>query len=256
MCLLLIANNSHPNYKLIIGANRDEFYNRPTEQAHFWEDKLNILAGRDLQARGTWLGISETGKIAALTNFREGLKQKDNAPTRGLLTVNYLKDFLKPADYLSKIKSISNEYNGFNLVLGEIENLYYFSNKRNLVEKLETGVYGLSNGLLDSNWPKVLESRIKFQEIIKKTDLLTDDVFKILSDRSIVEDEFLPDTGIPKEIEKILSAVFIKTEKYGTRCSTVVMVDSSNKVQFVERTFNPENDKFSQVEYNFKLEKK
>ena len=253
MCLLLIANNSHPNYKLIIGANRDEFYNRPTAQAHFWEDKPTILAGRDLQARGTWLGISETGKIAAVTNFREGLKQKDNVPTRGLLTVNYLDDFLKPADYLSKIILTANEYNGFNLVLGETENLYYFSNKRNLIEKLENGIYGLSNGLLDSNWPKVLESKIKFQEIMKNTHLSTDDVFKILNDKSVVEDKLLPETGVSKELEKILSAVFIKTEKYGTRCSTVILVDSSNKVQFVERTFNPEDGKYAQVDYNFKL---
>lgn len=254
MCLLLIAKDVNPNYKLIIAANRDEFYDRSTMPTHFWNDYPFILAGKDLKAGGTWLGITETGRISAITNFREGLKQKDNAPTRGLITADYLKGHANALDYLNNVKQKANDYNGFNFILGDTENLYYLSNKQSSIEKLENGFYGLSNGLLNSNWPKVLESKIKFENIIKKHDFSVEELFNILNDRSIAEDNLLPNTGVDLKIERILSAVFIKTEKYGTRCSTVIMVDPLNKVQFIERTFNPEDDKFSQFEYNFKLE--
>src|SRR3989339_634825 len=129
MCLLVIAKDVNPNYKLIIAANRDEFYDRPTMPAKFWDDHSSILAGKDLQADGTWLGITKTGKIAAVTNFRDSLKQNDNAPTRGLLTADYLKGRTNPLDYLNNVKQRENDYNGFNLILSDIENLYYFSNK-------------------------------------------------------------------------------------------------------------------------------
>jgi len=251
MCLLLIAINSNPNYKLIIAANRDEFYGRPTMPAHFWNDYPSILAGKDIQAGGTWLGITKTGRISAITNIRKGLKQKDNAPTRGLLTADYLRNNIDPLDYLKIVKQIASNYNGFNLILGDTENFYYFSNMQGSIEKLENGIYGLSNGFLDSDWPKVVESKIKLENVIKANNFSPEELFNILNDRSIAEDNLLPNTGVDLEIERILSAVFIKTEKYGTRCSTVITIYKDDKVNFVERTFNNVNDNITETAYNF-----
>lgn len=252
MCLLLIGINSNPSFKLIIAANRDEFYDRPTLPAHYWDSNPSILAGKDLKAGGTWLGITTSGKFAALTNFREGLKQKNNAPSRGLLTLNFLNNELPASVYINSVQKQSDEYDGFNLILGNAQALYYLSNKQNDIEKLEDGIYGLSNGLLNSNWPKVVESKDKFRNAIKNT-LTTDELFEILYDQSLPDENLLPDTGIDFKIERILSSIFIKTDKYGTRCSTVITVDRSDNVQFIERTFNPNDDGFSEVIFGFSI---
>jgi uncharacterized protein with NRDE domain len=254
MCLLLIAKKVHPDYKLVICANRDEFYERPSMPANFWNDHPKVLAGKDLKAGGTWLGINREGKLAAITNFRGGLKERNNAPTRGMLTADYLISNQNPVDYLKQIIQKANDYNGFNLVVGGVDNLYYLSNREGTIRKLENEIYGLSDGVLDSNWPKVLESKAKFEEVIKKKFISTEDLFDILSDRSTAEDQLLPNTGIDMIIEKTLSAVFIKTEKYGTRCSTVITVDRNNKTLFIERTFNNISDGYTEVSYNFQTE--
>ena len=256
MCLLLIAKGIHTNYKIIIAANRDEFYDRPTMRAHFWNDSPSILAGKDMQAGGTWLGITKTGRISAITNFREGLQQKDNAPTRGLLPTDYLRGKINPLDYLNIVKQKANNYNGFNLILGDVENLYYFSNMQNSIEKLENGIYGLSNGLLNSNWPKIVESKIKFENVIRTNNFSAEELFNILNDRSIAKDDYLPNTGVDLNIERILSAVFIKTEKYGKRCSTVMTIERDNKVNIIERTFNNVDDNFTEAFYSFIIEEK
>lgn len=254
MCLLLIAKKFHPEYKLVVAANRDEFYARPSMPADFWNDHPSVLAGRDLKAGGTWLGITKKGNIATITNFREGLKEKNNASTRGLLAKDYLIGNQDPIDYLTEVTLKSSDYNGFNLIVGDIENLFYFSNKQGVIRELDNGTFGLSNGLLNSNWPKVLESKIKFEAHIKDDDLETEKLFDILNDRSTVDDQFLPNTGIDRRIEKILSAVFIKTENYGTRCSTVITVDRNNRTMFTERVFNNIDDGYTEVSYNFHIE--
>ena len=253
MCLLLIGINSNPNFKLIIAANRDEFYGRTTWPAHFWVDYPSILAGKDLKAGGTWLGITKTGKIAAITNFREGLKPKDNVPSRGLLTLSFLAGKISGNDYLTAVQKNAFDYDGFNLILGSTDALYYFSNKQNLIEKLEDGIYGLSNGLLNSNWPKVVESKDKFRNALK-SNFSTNELFEILYDQSLPDEKLLPNTGIDFQIERVLSSVFIKTEKYGTRCSTVITIDNSDNVRFIERTFNPRNEMYEEIKFNFKID--
>ena len=162
MCLVVFAHNSHPNYKFIFAANRDEFYDRPTEQADFWEDQPELLAGKDLKADGTWMGITKSGKFAAITNYRDLSNIKEDAPTRGMLVTNFLIGNLNSEEYYNSVKGELSKYNGFNLILGDIDNLYYFSTHTEGLRKLDPGVHGLSNAVLDTPWPKVEKSKKNF----------------------------------------------------------------------------------------------
>jgi len=257
MCLLLIANNIHPNYKLIVAANRDEFYNRPAQKAAFWKDQPDLLAGKDFEAGGTWLGVTQSGKFSAITNYRDfNRKIKQNAPTRGNLTADFLLGNDNPEKYSEMLQEKHTEYNGYNLVYGSINELYYYSNETNLVVKLEPGLYGLSNALLNSPWPKVTESKKYVSELISSGDVSKEKLFKILADKTTADDDQLPDTGIGPEREKALSSNFIETPQYGTRCSTVILIDKDDKISFTERTFNQNNEQYSDVNFEFNLEKK
>jgi uncharacterized protein with NRDE domain len=256
MCLVVFANNVHKNYKFIFAANRDEFYNRPTEQAEFWTDYPDLLAGKDLQAGGTWMGITKQGRFAAITNFRDLKNFKDVAPSRGKLTLDFLANEIEPEEYYKSLKSTLNDYNGFNLLLGNIDELYYFSNMNYGLKKLEPGIYGLSNALLDTPWPKVEKSKQYLKKIIAQEKIHPWEVLNILHDTALAKDEELPDTGVGLELERLLSPVFTKMEKYGTRCSTVVLVDQYNNVKFIEKTYFANSGTFSTKEYNFTINKK
>ena len=253
MCLIVFANNFHPVYKLIFAANRDEFYNRPTEAAHFWKDHSDLLAGKDLQAGGTWMGITKSGRFAAITNYRDMKNIKENAPSRGYLTFDFLMSNISPTEYFNNIKNDLNKYNGFNLILGDVDNLFYISNIKSDLTRIEPGIHGLSNAFLDTPWPKVDKSKQELENAINGNQISEDRLIKILNDKSFAEDENLPDTGVGKELERVLSSVFIKTEKYGTRCSTVLLIDKNNNVKFIEKTFIPEEDSFVGSEFKFKV---
>jgi len=254
MCLIVFANNVHPNYKLIFAANRDEFYDRPTLQAEFWNDHPELLAGRDLQAGGTWMGITKKGKFAAIKNFRDLKNHRNDAPSRGKLTVDFLANNIHPEEYYGFLKSDLNKFNGFNLILGNIDELYYFSNKNEELKKLEPGIHGISNALLNTPWPKVEKSKKQLEALLGQNEIHPNEVMNILYDKNKADDYDLPDTGVGIELERLLSPVFIKSEKYGTRCSTVVLVDRDNTVSFIEKSYLPEEDEFSTSELNFKLE--
>lgn len=256
MCLVVFANKVHKDYKFIFAANRDEFYNRPTEQAEFWDDYPDLLAGKDLQAGGTWMGITNHGRFAAITNFRDLKTLKENAPSRGKLTLDFLVNEIDPEEYYINLKSTLNNYNGFNLILGNVDELYYFSNKNDGLKKLRPGIYGLSNALLDTPWPKVEKSKQYLKKIIGQEEIHPWEVLNILSDTSLAKDEELPDTGVGFELERMLSPVFTEMEKYGTRCSTVVMVDKDNNVKFVEKSYFANSGTFSTKEYNFRITKR
>jgi uncharacterized protein with NRDE domain len=257
MCLLLIANKIHQDYTLIIAANRDEFYDRPALQASFRDESPELLAGKDLEAGGTWLGITRSGRFSAITNYRDFSREiKQNAPTRGNLTTDFLLGNDNPEKYSEMLQERHTEYNGYNLVYGSINELYYYSNETNLVVKLEPGLYGVSNALLNTPWPKVTESKKYVSELISSGDVSKEKLFGILADKTTADDDQLPDTGIGAEREKALSSAFIETPHYGTRCSTVILVDKGNKVSFTERTFEKGNEKFSDVNLEFNLEKK
>ena len=250
MCLLLIAKNVHPEYQLIVAANRDEFYNRPASAADFWKEYPFLLAGKDLQANGTWLGITKEGKFSALTNYRDLKNIKPDAPTRGMLTLDFLVGNDFPSEYYEKIKKDSDAYNGYNLIMGTVTDLYYFSNISNEFLELGKGIFGLSNSLLDTPWPKVNQIKKVFGEIILKLKSPIQ-LIEALADNSPFQDDILPDTGIGIELERVLSPIFVKSPIYGTRCSTAILVSNNGDVSFVERTYAGE--KHSDKEFNFKL---
>lgn len=253
MCLILLSYRMHDRYPLILAANRDEFYERPSAPVSLWNDAPGVIAGRDLKSEGTWLGITKKGHIAAVTNYREPESFRENAPSRGWLVRDFLCSREEPKAYLEKITVEKDQYNGFSLILGDTSRLYYFSNRASMIE-LSPGFYGLSNRLLDTPWPKVERGKKAFQLLLSKTDNpLSEDIFNILSDRSQPDDDKLPDTGVGLEWERILSSIFITSPVYGTRSSSVIMVDRKNHVMFIEKVFSVHPDPWMAVKYEFRI---
>ena len=239
MCLIIFAYKQHPHYRLILAANRDEFYKRPTRPATFWQTQPDMLAGKDLQANGTWMGITRSGRFAAITNYRDPKNNIPEALSRGKLVTAYLKGPDSPQNYLKKIDVSRKTLNGFNLLAGDSQHLYYYSNRECLVRKLEPGIYGLSNHLLDTAWPKVIKGKSKLTKLMKaKAPLHVESLFAILGDRTVPDDEELPDTGVGPEWERILAPMFITSDIYGTRSATIIIWKSNHEIQFEERTFD------------------
>lgn len=241
MCLILFAYKAHPKYKLIVAANRDEAYGRPTAPANFWEDAPGLLAGRDLEKMGTWMGVTTSGRFAALTNYRDPSEDTAGKRTRGELVADYLKGQENPQSYLQKRASRSKQYPGYNLLAGNIENLYYYSNRGNHIEKIEPGVHGVSNHLLNTDWPKVEKGKEGLGRIIAEDQPdLMDRLFVHLENADPAPDHLLPSTGVSLEWERLLSPMFIKSEGYGTRSSTVILMNDE-EIFFKERVFNKDN---------------
>ncbi|HEY0656395.1 MAG TPA: NRDE family protein [Chryseosolibacter sp.] len=249
MCLIFISINQHPDYKLVVAANRDEFYNRKTAPAQFWEDEPGILGGRDLEAGGTWLGVTKQGKISMITNYRDPKNINPNAPSRGKLVSDFLSNETSGRDYLLNLSN-AKSYNGFNLITGTADALYYFSNYRQGVTEMKSGLFGLSNHLLDSPWPKVTKGKAMMNELLAKP-FTSQDLFALLYNEGIASDDLLPDTGVGLERERALSAMFIKSPGYGTRCSTVLLVDKKNNFTFSERVYDLSTFQFTEQTFSF-----
>ena len=255
MCLIFLSLNAHPSYKLIVAANRDEFYHRKTQAAAFWEDHPHILGGRDLEASGTWMAMTKSGKISMLTNYRDPQNIDPNAPSRGKLVSDYLIEDSSPDQYLHTIANNGKRYNGFNLIVGTPRELWYFSNYREGVSKISDGIHGLSNHLLDSPWPKVLRGNLKFKNTLAQPMITPEAFFELLYDEQIAPDEQLPQTGLPLDRERALSSMFIKTPNYGSRCSTVVLVDHHDHVIFSERIYDLTTFAHNTQTFEFDIEK-
>ncbi len=254
MCLLLLALDQHPAYKLVLAANRDEYYDRPTAPAHFWKERPDLLAGRDLKAGGTWLGITRTGKLAAITNYRDPAHIREHAPSRGNLVRHFLEMETSAKQYLEDLNREAHRYNGFNLVVGSIDNLFWYSNRGEGIQRLSRNVYGLSNHLLDTRWPKVEKAKKALKDVLGSKEILhPETLFAILGDRTRPPDDLLPDTGVGMEWERVLAPIFISSPLYGTRSSTVILVDHQARVIFTERTYNSQPDQFQDVTYRFNL---
>jgi uncharacterized protein with NRDE domain len=242
MCLIVFAWQVVPGVPLIAAANRDEFYDRPASAASYWPEHPNVYAGRDLKFGGSWMGITDGGahgsRFAALTNIRGPQERRPDAPSRGELVANYLAGELSPADYIASIADGAGTYNGFNLVLGDRDRLYWFSNRGGADERngkaLEPGIYGISNGLLDSPWPKVLRTKAQFASLLCQ-GAPEDAYFEMLADTTRAPDMRLPDTGVEIDLERSLSAVCIETPGYGTRTSTVVKLYADAPAELHER---------------------
>jgi uncharacterized protein with NRDE domain len=253
MCLVLLAVDTHPDYALVVAANRDEFYDRPTARAGFWEDAPQVLAGRDLRAGGTWLGIDRGGRLAAVTNYRQGQREPEAARSRGRLVADFLIGRSDAGAHVARVEREAALYNGFNLIAGDGEALYYFSNREGRVRSLGPGVYGLSNHLLDSPWPKVTTGKSGLSALLAGGGDPLPGLFELLSDSGVAADHLLPSTGVSREWERLLSAAFIRSEAYGTRSSTVVLFGRDRRVLFVERSFGPDGAAGEEARYRLDL---
>jgi uncharacterized protein with NRDE domain len=254
MCLILFALDAHPAYKLVLAANRDEFTARPAHIAHYWHYYPNVLGGLDLEAGGTWLGINKHGRFTALTNYRDLSNINPDAPSRGELTHKFLTHPELPlSDFGAMLERKGTQYNGFNILWGDFADtkseLFWYSNYTSETynrtqHKISRGFHGLSNALLDTPWHKVERGKSKLQEIVNahtEPMKLTSALSAMLQDRVKPNDDKLPSTGVSLEWERVLSSMFIETpdKKYGTRCSTVVLIDRDNTVYFTEYRFTP-----------------
>ena len=253
MCLIFLSVQNHPRYKLIIAANRDEFYQRRTAPAQWWQDQPGILGGRDLEAGGTWMAVSRNGKIALVTNYRDPKNIKADAPTRGHLVLDFLQNKTEPEAYIRDVEKKSGLYNGFNLLTGTVDDLWYTSNYKKGYTRLNAGWHGLSNHLLDTPWPKVVRVKEKMKTAAQKSEILPDELMDILYDDVRANDDQLPETGIGLDRERALSSMFIKSPNYGTRCSTVILVDKNNHLLFSERVYNTLTFQHSTNNFEFDL---
>jgi uncharacterized protein with NRDE domain len=236
MCLIVFAWKAHPNYPLILASNRDEFYHRPTSAAHQWPDHPSIWGGRDNEAKGTWLAVNEQKKLAAVTNYRDLSNINPDATSRGELSVDFLLNENTGADYIHKIDQKADTYNGFNLLTFDDDQAFHYSNYEKQVNELAPGIYGLSNALLDTPWPKVAHVKSMFTALIEKP-FQTDDLLKMMQNNTLANDSLLPATGLPYHKEKALSSICIRTEGYGTRCSTIIIKDYYGAMRFAEQSY-------------------
>ena len=252
MCLIVVAWRARADMPLVVAANRDEWRERPAQRAHWWPDHPELLAGRDLQAGGTWMGITRGGRFAAVTNYRDPSEKRSTARSRGGLVTEFLLGSESPARFLSGLSARAREYNGFNLILGDGASLFYYGSREGEPRAIEPGVHGLSNHLLDEPWPKVVHGRARMEAALAGPDpapLL----FEMLSDRSVAPDGELPATGVGIEWERRLAASLITGPEYGTRASTVLTLSSSGEVTMEERTRGEKGEVQGVVHERFEL---
>lgn len=239
MCLVMLALGMHPDYPLVLAANRDEFHRRPTREAHAWPDAPGVVGGRDLEKGGTWLGVAGRGALAVVTNFRDPANRVTGGPSRGLLVSDFLTSSGTDAGTFVRDRTRPERgYDGFNLIAADAGGVWYGSNRGPVLE-LRRGLHGLSNHLLDTQWPKVRRTRARFEAaLIHRHGTLVQSLFDALRDTDGVADDELPRTGVPLEWERRLAPPFIVSPDYGTRCSTVITIDRARQAVLTERTFD------------------
>jgi len=253
MCLISMQLSQHASYKLILVANRDEQYDRPSLPAHFWPEHPDLLAGKDLRDHGTWLGITKQGRIAAVTNsYLTTDQESDKKLSRGNLVMDYLTGSMGPRDYLERIRQQRSDYNGFNLFVGSSASLHHYNNILDECSVLQTGNHAVSNATLDTPWPKVTRTKAAMASMTRSATLDEEAIFRIMADRTSAPDEQLPDLPLPLPILRAVSANFIETERYGTRSTTLILIDHSDRVTFVERSYLPDGTA-SDVHFSFRL---
>jgi uncharacterized protein with NRDE domain len=254
MCLILFSWKQNAHH-LLLAANRDEFYQRPSIGADFWENSPEILAGRDLKEGGTWIGVSKSGRFAAVTNFRSA-DVTTYPKSRGHLTLDYLTGSLSPKEFVLTLEPNAEKYAGFNLLIGDKEQLIYCSNRHpeQFWHLLEPGLYGLSNHLLDTPWPKVTKGKAGLKQIILSDTSNYHALFELLQDKTPAATEQLPDTGVGLSLEKLLSPIFIASPSYGTRTSTLIQIDNELNIVFEEKNYAiDKNTKEVHREFRWKI---
>jgi uncharacterized protein with NRDE domain len=253
MCLIALAWRTHARYRLIVAANRDEYFGRPSAPAGFWDDHRNVLAGRDLEAGGTWLGITLEGRFAALTNYRNPADRKAGVPSRGALVADFLTGRDAPSEYAKEIERKATDYNAFSLLVGDADSLYFVSNRGSPPLRVEPGIHGLSNHLLDTPWPKVEKAKASLGELLEKP-FDAGAAFALLGDTRRAPHADLPSTGVSLELEERLSAIrILAVGGYGTRCSTVLCFEKGGRIEFHERSYREDGDVSGTVSYRLTL---
>jgi uncharacterized protein with NRDE domain len=255
MCLAIVALNAHPRYALVVAANRDEFHARPASPAQWWTDdrQTTLLAGRDLEAGGTWLGVTRSGRWAFVTNVREGGRHDPAAPSRGALVPRVLRDTSDPQTALASAIADAAHYNGFNLMAGDGASACWASNRGEQGCLIASGVHGLSNARLDTPWPKLARTQAGVAGWAQQGRDDIELLFALLADRARARDDELPETGVSLEWERVLSAPFITGERYGTRCSTVLLISREGEARFVEQSFDARGEPAGRVDTTFTL---
>jgi uncharacterized protein with NRDE domain len=240
MCLIVLAFRAHPDYPLILAANRDEFHARPADAMHWWRDQPELLAGRDLEAGGTWLGVGKSGRFAAVTNYREDLRadpeQHHRGRSRGELVTGFVTGTGSPLSWCRNLRS--GDFRGFSLLAADAGEMVYVSNRGDRARCLGPGIYGLSNASLDTPWTKVLRSKEALQALLRRERPGAAELFRILADREPAASDDYAGTGLAPGMARAISAPFITTHEYGTRCSTALLVDNSGQVEIHERRFD------------------
>jgi uncharacterized protein with NRDE domain len=240
MCLLVLAWMSHPRYRLVVAANRDEFHDRPAAPLAWWGDAAPMLAGRDLTAGGTWMGITRAGRFGAVTNFRDPSQvASPDAPSRGRLVPEFLSTAEEPVDFMGRLSASAASYAGFNMIAGGLQSLCYYANRGDAPpRKLEPGIYGLSNHDLDSPWPRLRKARERFAAAVAADEPDVAALFDLLADREAAGQGEQADTGLPPEMERAMSSPFVLHPRYGTRCSTVLLAARDGRTITAERRFD------------------
>lgn len=254
MCLILFALDAHPEHRLVVAANRDEFYARPTAPAGWWPDAPEVLAGRDLRAGGTWMGVTRGGRFAAVTNYREMAPPPPDAPSRGALVTGFLRAEGGAGEWMRALAPRALAYAGFNLLAGEAGGpLLWLSNRAEEgPRELGPGVYGLSNALLDTPWPKVERGKAGLRAALAGAgEALEASLFRVLADAEPAPDAALPRTGVGTERERALSSLFIATPEYGTRSSTVLLAGRDGRVRMTERRLDPASGTWTESRFDF-----
>ena len=239
MCLLVAAFDCHPEFRLVLAGHRDEFHARPAAALGWWDEPAELLAGRDLQAGGTWLGVGRDGRVGVVTNFRGPGSLRPDGPSRGRLVPAFLAGSLPASRYGESLLAMAASYSGFNLLLLDRQGLTYVCNRPTpQLSRLPRGLYGLSNDRLDTPWPKVVGARERIAAALGTAGWSAGSLFRALKDRRPAPDESLPDTGIGLARERVVSAPFIVDPEYGTRCATVVLLGRDGTIHVEERRYD------------------
>ncbi|MCL7745981.1 NRDE family protein [Halalkalibacter alkaliphilus] len=252
MCLLAIGLHVHSEYDVVLVSNRDEFFNRATERAHLWTGDTAVVAGRDLEKGGTWLGVTKSGRLAAVTNVREQ-RSVEGMKSRGALVTDFLLHNDEPEAYVRKVLQEKDLYQGFNLITGEGDQWLYSSNRADS-ERLESGLHVVSNAQLNTDWPKARKLKEKLSDVFLESmneECLIERCMDILKDERLFHDDQLPSTGVPIEIERMLSPIFIKGFNYGTRASTVILFSKKGFIRFIEQGYGPNGKSLDKVDMLF-----
>lgn len=254
MCLIVFAWKVHPDYPLVVAANRDEFRRRPAQAAHWWDDAPGVLAGRDLEAGGTWIGVTRQGRFAALTNRRDPARRAADAPSRGTLVLRALTDARAPVETLAELAADSGRYAGFNLLAGDGDSLAVHDNDSGEVRPLAPGLYGLSNARLDTPWPKLTLARARLAEALAAMPD-PEPVLALLRDDIPAPDHLLPDTGVGLEAERRLSPIFLRDAHYGTRSSAMILFGADGRASLREWTWDARGEIVGETGQDFRVER-